>query len=224
MTERSNSAGPDDKAGDFDRDAVRSRILDAALSHVPFDGWTPQTLALGARDAGYDAVAAVRVFPAGPVDAIRFWSERTDRRTVEACDQPGFAQRRVREKIRMLVKTRLELVGAHKEAVRHALAVLAMPTNGAVAARLLARTVDAIWYAAGDTATDFNWYTKRGLLAGVYSATLLYWLEDHSPDHAATWGFLDRRIDEALRIPRALADFGKRLSPMMPTFMRPSRP
>ena len=208
----------------FDRDDARGRILDAALAHVPFDGWTPATLALGARDAGYDAVMAIRVFPAGPVDAIRFWSSRTDRQMVEACSQPGFAQRRVREKIRQLVRTRLELAAPHKEAVRHALGVLAVPIHGALAARLLGRTVDAIWYAAGDTATDFNWYTKRGLLAGVYGATLLHWLEDRSPDHVETWGFLDRRLDEALRFPRALADLGNWVSPFIPGFMRPSRP
>lgn len=219
-------ASTDDKAGagrHFDRDEVRSRILDAALGHVPFEGWTPATLALGARDAGFEAVTAIRVFPGGAVDAIRFWSERTDRQTVEACSQAGFAQRRVREKIRFLVRTRLELVTAHKEAVRNALGVLAVPTNGALAAKLLARTVDAIWYAAGDTATDFNWYTKRGLLAGVYGATLLHWLEDRSPEHADTWGFLDRRLDEVLRFPRALTEVGNWLAPFVPAFMRPSR-
>ena len=205
----------------FDRDAIRSRILDAALWHVPFDGWTPATLALGARDAGLDSVAAQRVFPGGPVDAIRFWSERTDRQTVDACSQPGFAQRRVREKVRLLVRTRLELVAPHKEAVRHALGVLAVPIHGALAAKLLARTVDAIWYAAGDTATDFNWYTKRGLLAGVYGATLPHWPEDRSPDHVDSRSFLDRRLDEVLRFPRVLADIGNWVAPFVPAFMRP---
>ncbi len=216
-------AHTNDTGATFDRDEARSRILDAALSHVPFDGWTPATLALGARDAGFEAVAVQRVFPGGPVDAIRFWSERTDRQTVEASNQLGFAQRRVREKVRLLVRTRLELVAPHKEAVRHALGVLAVPIHGALAARLLARTVDAIWYASGDTATDFNWYTKRGLLAGVYGATLLHWLEDRSPDHADTWGFLDRRLDEVLRFPRALADIGNWIAPFVPAFVRPSR-
>ncbi|WP_374298103.1 COQ9 family protein, partial [Sphingomonas sp.] len=85
---------------------------------------------------------------------------------------------------------------------------LAMPLNAALALKLLYRTVDAIWYAAGDNATDFNFYTKRGLLAGVYSATLLYWLNDRSQDCADTWAFLDRRIEEVMQVPKLLGRLG----------------
>jgi ubiquinone biosynthesis protein COQ9 len=208
----------------FDRDAVRTRIVDAALPHVPFDGWNAETLALAARDAGLDKVMALRVFPGGPVDAIRHWSELTDRRMVAACEEPGFAQKRTRDKVAHAVRVRLELVGAHREAVRRALAVLASPLAGGLSARLVWRTVDAIWYRAGDTASDFNYYTKRGLLAGVYGATVLTWLDDRSTGFADTWSFLDRRLDDALRIPRLMADATRWATPFVPGFLRPGRP
>lgn len=208
----------------FDRDATRTRIVDAALPHVPFDGWTAATLALAARDAGLEKVTALRVFPGGPVDAIRHWSEVTDRRMVEACAEAGFAQKRTRDKVARAVRARLELVGAHREAVRRALAALAPPIHAGLSARLVWRTVDAIWYLAGDNATDFNYYTKRGLLAGVYGATVLTWLDDRSPGCADTWSFLDRRLDDALRIPRLMADATRWVTPFVPAFLRPGRP
>ena len=204
----------------FDREAMRTRIVDAALPHVPFDGWNAATLALAARDIGVDKVMALRVFPGGPIDAIRHWSEVTDRRMVAACEDAGFAQKRTRDKVARAVRARLELVGPHREAVRRALAVLAPPVHAGLSARLVWRTVDAIWYLAGDSATDFNYYTKRGLLAGVYGATLLTWLDDRSPGFADTWSFLDRRLDDALRIPRLMADATRWVTPFVPGFLR----
>ncbi|HWA50980.1 MAG TPA: COQ9 family protein, partial [Dongiaceae bacterium] len=91
-----------------------------------------------------------------------------------------------------------------REAIKSACSFLAMPQNAALALKLLYRTVDAMWYAAGDTATDFNFYTKRALLAGVYSSTVLYWLNDRSADCADTWAFLDRRIEEVMQVPKIL--------------------
>ena len=69
-----------------------------------------------------------------------------------------------------------------------------------LAAACTARTVDAIWQAAGDRSADLSWYTKRAILAAVYGATLLYWLRDSSDDDAATFRFLDRRLAGVGRI------------------------
>jgi ubiquinone biosynthesis protein COQ9 len=195
----------------FDRDAVREAIIDAALPHVPFDGWTQATLQQGAADAGHDKVMALRVFPGGPVEAVEFWSHLADRRMLAALEQRDLSAMKVRERIATAIRVRLEQTAGHREAVRRALSLLAMPLNAGKGPALLWRTVDAIWYAAGDTATDFNYYTKRGLLAGVYSATLLCWLEDRSEGFATTWAFLDRRIAEVMRVPQALNGLRKRL-------------
>ena len=100
----------------------------------------------------------------------------------------------------------------HREAIQRALAILALPQNLPLAARTLWRTVDAIWYAIDDSSTDFNYYTKHGLLAGVYSATLVYWLNDHSPGNADTWAFLGRRIDEVMQVPKLMGKLRERLA------------
>jgi len=194
----------------FDRDAVREAILDAALPHVPFDGWTQATLQHGAADAGHDKVMALRVFPGGPVEAVEFWSHLADRRMLAALEQRDLSAMKVRDRIATAIRVRLEQTAGHREAVRRALSLLAIPLNAGRGPALLWRTVDAIWYAAGDTATDFNYYTKRGLLAGVYSTTLLCWLEDRSEGFATTWSFLDRRIGEVMRVPQALGSLRKR--------------
>ena len=196
----------------FDRDAVREAIIDATLPHVPFDGWMQGALQQGAVDAGHDKVMALRVFPGGPIEAVEYWSQFADRRMLAALEGRDLAAMKVRERIAAAIRARLEQTAAHREAVRRALALLALPLNAGKAPALLWRTVDAIWYAAGDTATDFNYYTKRGLLAGVYSATVLYWLEDRSEGFADTWSFLDRRIADVMRVPQALGAIGKRLA------------
>jgi ubiquinone biosynthesis protein COQ9 len=126
---------------------------------------------------------------------------------VEAMEREDLASLKVRERVALGVRRRLELYAADREAIRRALAVLALPQNGPLALRLLYRTVDAIWYAAGDNATDFNFYTKRALLAAVYSSTLLAWLDDRSPGLEETWAFLDRRIADAMRLPQTAQRF-----------------
>lgn len=178
----------------------RHALLDAALRHVPFDGWTWVALDSAARDCGIGAAEARRLFPGGPAELVRTFSDEADRRMLAELERLDLASMKVREKVAAGVRLRLEAIAAHREAARRALAFLALPQNATLGLRCLYRTVDAIWYAAGDTATDYNFYTKRALLAGVYSSTLLYWLNDKSEDYAGTWGFLDRRISEVLKV------------------------
>jgi ubiquinone biosynthesis protein COQ9 len=119
---------------------------------------------------------------------------------LESLEGLDLASLKVREKIAAGVRARLEAVAAHREAVRSGLTYFALPQNAATGLACLYHTVDAIWYAAGDRATDYNFYTKRALLSAVYSSTLLFWLNDKSEDHAATWAFLERRIAEVLKV------------------------
>ena len=178
----------------------RLALLEATLRHVPFDGWSWLAIDAAARDLEIDPMEARRLFPGGPGELIRAFSNEADRQMLAGLERLDLASMKVREKVTAGVRLRLEAVAAHREAARRALAFFAMPQNAAGGLQCLYRTVDAIWYAAGDTATDYNFYTKRGLLAGVYSSTLLYWLNDKSPDYGATWAFLDRRIAEVLKV------------------------
>ncbi len=182
--------------------AERRAIVEHALTHVPFDGWSARALRQGAADAGLDETMWRRAFPRGAADAVEFWSAETDRAMAAALAERNIGELKIRERIATAVRWRLEQAAPHREAVRRALSFLSQPQHAALGLRCLYRTVDEMWHAAGDTATDFNFYTKRGLLAGVYTSTLLFWFDDESEGHEATWAFLDRRIADALRIPK----------------------
>jgi ubiquinone biosynthesis protein COQ9 len=139
------------------------------------------------------------LFPRGAVDLALAFHRRGDREMVEAMRAEDTSGMRIREKIAHAVRTRLDIVEPHKEAVRRGTTLFALPMHAADGARALWDTADAIWTAIGDTSNDLNWYTKRATLSGVYSATVLYWLGDQSAGHNATWSFLDRRIDDVMR-------------------------
>jgi len=179
---------------------LKDKVLDAVLAQVPFDSWSRAAIDSAVRAGGITRDEARLAFPGGVIDMIAWHSLRADRQLVEEMERRGVSSMKVRERVTLGVRIRLEQNTQHREAIRRALAMLAMPFNGLLASKLLYRTVDAIWYAAGDTATDFNFYTKRALLAGVYSSTLLFWLNDRSEGFTATWAFLDRRIEDVMRI------------------------
>lgn len=197
---------------------LRDEILMAALPHVPFDGWSARAMRHGARDAGRVEADADRAFPYGAADMIAHYSALSDRRMVEEMERRDVASMKVRDRIATAVRVRLEQAAPHKEAVRRAMSVLALPSNAPTALRSLYRTVDAIWIAAGDTATDWNYYSKRGLLAGVFSTTVLCWLDDRSDDNAETWAFLDRRIADVMRVPKLTARVQKACGRIMRPF------
>ena len=192
----------------YDRDADRAVLLEAVLSHAAFDGWSQVAFDAGARDAGIPADRALNAFPGGMAELLAFHHETADREMLEDMARANVSEMRVRDRIGFAVKARLQRNTRHREAIKSACSFLAMPYHAPLALKLLYRTVDAIWYAAGDTATDFNFYTKRALLAGVYSATVLYWLNDRSPGCADSWAFLDRRIEEVMQVPKLLGRFG----------------
>ncbi len=184
-------------------DKERSKILLAALPHVSFDGWSRSVLDAGVREAGFEPEMASRAFPGGVADLVEFFSLYTDRQMAEILMTKNLAEMHVRDRIAEAVRARLGLLAGHREAVRWVIAFLAFPRHTSLGLKCLYRTVDEMWHAAGDTSTDFNFYTKRLLLAGVYSATLFYWLDDDSKDSEATWGFLDRRIADVMKISEA---------------------
>lgn len=178
----------------------KDAILLATLPHIAFDGWSMTSLNAGAADAGLGKQDLLHTFPNGVADAIAHWSDWADRQAVQAMASPDIAHMKTHQRIAMGVWARLEAMGRWREAARKATAWLAAPRHAPLATRLTYRTCDAIWRAAGDASTDFNFYTKRGLLGGVLLSTTLYWLQDTSEGHQASSAFLDRRIAEVLRI------------------------
>jgi ubiquinone biosynthesis protein COQ9 len=183
-------------------DGFADRALDSVLASVPFCGWSREAIEEAARALDVPAADIDRVFPGGFRDMVARHSRRADRRMVEALALDAAQPVKVRDRVRRAIVARLEQNTAHKEAIRRALAVLALPTNAALGVTLLYETVDAIWRAAGDASTDFNFYTKRATLAGVYGATVLRWIEDRSVGDVDTLAFLDRRLEDVMRFER----------------------
>lgn len=182
--------------------AQRERLLLAFLPHVPFEGWTAKALELGCADLGLDRADALGIFPGGTAEVADAFAAYADRAMLAGLARHDVMALKVRERIHLGVRLRLEALEPWRESVRRLLSFLSLPGRAGLSLRLGWRTADAIWHAAGDTATDFNHYTKRGLLLSVYGATLLYWLGDESEGRADTWAFLDRRIADVLKIPR----------------------
>ena len=187
----------------MDKQKAAADIIAQALPLAPFEGWNQQTLAKAAVAAGYKRTDVIRVFPGGAVDAAEFLLRSYDQAMVEALRGYSLDTMKIRQRIATAVRLKLEIMEPHREAIRKIIALMAMPFNLPASLRIVYETVDTIWHAAGDTSTDFNFYTKRMLLAGVYSSTLLYWLDDKSAAHENTWAFLDRRIENVMKIEKA---------------------
>jgi ubiquinone biosynthesis protein COQ9 len=187
------------------REEQRNQLLEAALHHIPFDGWSRRALLQGALDIGLDAGTAKRLFPKGGDDLLIHLDVWADRQLVDRIDQAALDKLRMRERIAKLVRTRLEILSPHREAIRRAVAARLLPTNAMAAGSALWRSVDLMWAMAGDRATDASYYSKRGLLLAVWSTTFFYWLEDHSVGLRESWAFLDRRIDNVMQFGKARA-------------------
>ena len=164
---------------DFDPDAtVRSQLAEAVAAEAAFGGWSDTAMRAAARQIGAPEGEAERLFPGGPVAVLAWLSERADLRTVEAMEAGGAAGLKIRERIKIAVRARIEqTVGGRESGTARNSPCSSCRPNAALGLKLLYRTIDAIWYAAGDTSTDFNFYTKRATLAGVYSSTLFYLAE-----------------------------------------------
>ncbi|MDA7428579.1 COQ9 family protein [Primorskyibacter aestuariivivens] len=182
----------------------KQRLLDAALLHVPFDGWSDATFRAAVSDSGVDETVARALCPRGAVDLALAFHQRGDALMVARLKAADLGEMRFRDRIAFAVRTRLE-VADDKEVVRRGTTLFALPHHAADGARAIWQTCDVIWTALGDTSTDVNWYTKRATLSGVYSSTLLFWLGDDSLDHQATWDFLDRRIEDVMRFEKVKA-------------------
>lgn len=187
-------------------DDPRVRMMRTVLAHVPFDGWSETSFRAAAADAGVALALARGIFPRGAVDLAAAIHRQGDAEmaAILAGEDPGAM--RFRDRVAHAVRLRLQVAG-DREVVRRATALFALPMHAAEGARLIWGTADAIWTALGDSSRDVNWYSKRATLSAVYGATVLYWLGDDSPAHEATWAFLDRRIEDVMRIETAKAKF-----------------
>lgn len=196
---------PADATLDEARQFLPPFIADEAV----FDGWTPAARDAAAAVQGVEPGLAQLAFDQGPMDMIEAWITYVDAQMIEAFPPERVAAMKIRERITALVAFRFEAVAHQREALRRATAIMALPANLGRAARLSWRTADLIWRLAGDTATDYNHYSKRMILSGVYGSTLMAFLDDESADFADTHAFLGRRIDNVMQFEKVKAKWTK---------------
>jgi ubiquinone biosynthesis protein COQ9 len=195
---------------DLTLDEIRAKLAPGIAANAAFDGWSDAARDMAAQAEGIDTDIAALAFKDGPVDMIDAWFAHIDDVMLAAVPPERLALMKVREKIAALVEARLDATSIDRESLRRAVAILALPQNLAKATRLGWRTVDTIWRAAGDVATDYNYYTKRTILLGVYASTITVFLDDESEGLADTRAFLRRRIDGIMQFEKAKAGFIKR--------------
>ena len=196
--------------------SLKDAVLKAALPHVVFDGFTDKTLAGAAKEAGVGKEQVARLFPNGALSLVETFSENADAAMEKHLAQMDLKAMKVRARIAAAVMARIEAVRPHKEAARRAAALLTLPPHAALGATLVWRTVDAMWRAVGDTSTDFNFYTKRGILAGVYTSTLMRWFTDTSADESETTKFLADRIENVMQFEKFKAQAKQALDRLPP--------
>jgi ubiquinone biosynthesis protein COQ9 len=195
-----------------DDQALRQAVLMAALPHAAFDGFTDSLLQKAGAEAGVSSSDLARLFEGGPLGLVEYFSSYADAEMEKRLAATDLKAMKIRERIATAVKTRLAVLKPHKEAARRAAALLSLPMHVALGAKLTYRTVDAMWRAAGDTSTDFNFYTKRGILAGVYGATAMRWFNDTSEDEKPTEEFLAARIENVMQFEKFKAKAKEALS------------
>ncbi|RDC59092.1 Ubiquinone biosynthesis protein COQ9, mitochondrial [Alteripontixanthobacter maritimus] len=190
---------------DLTLEELRLALAPTIANEAVFDGWTDEALVMAAEAEDVDVDVARLAFPGGAMQMIGAWIDQVDSAMAAALPPKVLDKMPVRERIRQLVQFRLDAVEGQEEAVRRATAVMAMPQNAAEAARRAWKSADIMWRLAGDTATDYNHYTKRAILSALYASTLAIFVGDDTPDKAETRAFLDRRIEGVMSFEKAKA-------------------
>lgn len=203
MSEAAALEGAD--LADLTLDELRVRLAPALADAAVFDGWSAEAVRYAAEGEGIDPDVARLAFAGGKMDMVEAWVDSVDAAMLAAFPPEQLAGLKVRDRIRLLVTFRLEQLEMREEALRRALAIMALPQNAARALRIGWRTADRMWRLAGDTATDYNHYTKRAILASLYGATLAVFANDTSEGKADTYSFLDNRLAEVMQFERVKA-------------------
>lgn len=206
---------------DMTLDELRAALAPLLPANAVFDGWSDKALAMAASELGVPEGRARLCFTGGAVQMIDAWFDAIDLAMAKAYPLERIAKLKIRERIRDLVLFRIEVINPHKEALRRALAILAQPQNAMTGAKLAWRSADRMWRIAGDTATDFNHYSKRGILSALYTSTMLVYLDDDTDELTQTRGFLDRRIDDVMQFEKFKASWrgGRERRPSLSRFL-----
>jgi ubiquinone biosynthesis protein COQ9 len=190
-------------------DSTRTKLLQAALQHAAFDGWSQASFKTACDDVGISAGEAQIACPRKEIDLITVWSKNLDTAAAQKIIKADLPNMKIRERVSFGVISRLEVIGENEEAARRARARLMLPDAASDGPQLLWATADMIWRAIGDTSTDVNFYSKRTILSAVYGSTLASWLNEDAREKPDARAFLDRRIQNVMDFEKTKAQLSK---------------
>jgi len=179
------------------------------LHHVAKNGWVESAFMAGAAELGVEKVLIQRFFPGGPRELAIHFSDWADRGMEKTLLQEDLGELKLRKRVSLAMRVRFQGLAQYRDAVRSSISFSMMPKNAFVGISCMFATVDKIWYSVGDESTDFSYYTKRAILAGLVSAATFYWLNDRSDGSKDTWNFIDRRLEIVMQIPKIRARLKK---------------
>jgi ubiquinone biosynthesis protein COQ9 len=192
---------------DLPLDELRLALAPFVADAAVFDGWGEEAVKSAAAQQGVDVDLALYAFAGGEMALIGAWIASIDAAMEQALPKEVLATLSIRERIRRLIRFRLDAQNGREESLRRALSIMARPTNLLSTAKLGWHSADVMWRLAGDTAVDFNHYTKRATLAGIYAASLSVFAQDESLGKVDTMAFLDRRIEGVMRFEKLKRQF-----------------
>ena len=207
----------------MDISTQKQKILEAGLKHVPFDGWTLDVFEKATTHLKMDKAIVIALFPRGVADILDYFAEWADDQMMVALKDIKQDDLKIRARIRMAMEKRINILTPHKEAVSLAFKKMLNPQYSRMGAKITWRTADKIWTWAGDESTDYNRYTKRGLLSGVIGATMAYWIRQNDDfDNTKTFAFLNNRIENIVKVGQKTSMIVKPLEVFFNTVIKPN--
>ncbi len=199
---KTSTSSDDMVSGDIHSQTAQDRIIQAMFLFVPITGWTLTSLKSAVVEAGFQEGDEYRAFRGDMDQVVAYYLDYNDRKMIEKLAEIDLSSMRVKDRVATAVMVRFRQAEVHKQVAVKASEYLKHPSRVSMSAKALYNTVSQIWYACGDTSTDYNFYTKRGLLATVYTASFLFWLKDDSEDNIRTRAYLSKKLDQVMQIPR----------------------
>ncbi len=187
------------------------KLLDIFLKNASFNGWNNQTLEKSAQQCGFNKGYLSLLFPNQIKDLTSFfYNKKNDELISLYKEKSNLITAKTTERIIYLIELKFSLYNPIREAIRSLFSYNILPQNLFSAQKALWNICDLIWFLANDKSTDFNYYTKRGLLAYVYSTTMLFWLDDTSPNFEQTKLFIRKQINKVLKVGKTKSEIVER--------------
>ena len=179
---------------------LRYQILLKAKEHVSKCGWNDKLFYNIASKSKFKFSEIAVLFPEGYITLLEMYLDTVNNQMTEDSKKINLIRLRVHERVKELVILRLKIMSREKELISKTYFHLLLPQNFKIASRCLYKAVDQIWFVAGDNSTDFNFYSKRAILASIYTLTMIHFINNDNMDE--TLSVLNKLLKRVSKIPK----------------------